>query len=144
MLQDLVWLLRSLHDRVAALEERVPTWASGNLPHADVAARLDRAAAAIAAINGNEEASPADPGERDPPLAGVRQTIKKRPPPGNAPPMVQGGALRAAIAGILEAEPEATGPRVIEALRATHTGKLPSPRTVRWHLAALRGNGNAE
>jgi hypothetical protein len=50
--------------------------------------------------------------------------------------------LRAEIAAVLETEPEATGPRVIEALRATHVGKLPSLLTVRWHLQALRGNGN--
>jgi len=42
MLEALTWLLRSLHERVSALEERYATYASGYLPHADIAARLGR------------------------------------------------------------------------------------------------------
>jgi hypothetical protein len=135
-LQDLIWLLRSLHERVSAIEERVPTWASGNLPRADIAARLGRLDRAAAAINGNGLSSPADPGERE----------ARRDAPGlaasNAQPMAPGGTLRAAIAGILKTAPEATAPLVLERLRSTHAGRLPSARTIRWHLAALRGNGN--
>ena len=61
----------------------------------------------------------------------------------NAQRIAHGEALRVAIADIIQSDPGATGPRVIEALRASHAGKLPSLRTVRWHLAAIRGNGNA-
>jgi hypothetical protein len=122
VLEALAWLLRSLHERVAALEERQPTWASCNLPLADVAARLERLERAAAAINGNVPPSPAGP-------------------PGPAPDaqrMAHGGALRTAIANVIETEPAATGPRVIEALRATHVGKLPSLRTCDgiWQLCA--------
>jgi hypothetical protein len=63
--------------------------------------------------------------------------------PINAQRVAHGKALRAAISDIVQADPGATGPRVIEALRASHAGKLPSLRTVRWHLAAIRGNGNS-
>ena len=35
VLEALTWLLRCLHERVIALEERYPTYASGYLPHAD-------------------------------------------------------------------------------------------------------------
>jgi hypothetical protein len=139
-LQDLIWLLRSLHERVSAIEERQPTWASGNLALADVAARLERLERAAAASNGNAPAIAADPGE-----TWGRHDLARDPPglpPGGAQPMAQCGALRTAIAGIVEREPHATAPRVIEALRASYAGKLPSVRTARWHLQALRGNGN--
>jgi hypothetical protein len=62
--------------------------------------------------------------------------------PANAQPMAHGGMLRAEIAAVLETEPEATGPRVIEALRASYAGTPPKLRIVRCHLQALRGNGN--
>jgi len=62
MLQDLTWFLRSLHERVEALEARWPTWASGYLPHADIAASLARLDRAVAAIKGNAPAIATDPG----------------------------------------------------------------------------------
>jgi hypothetical protein len=65
VLGALAWLLRSLNERVDALEARQPTWASGYLAHADIAARLDRLDRAAAAINGNAPSSPAGPGERE-------------------------------------------------------------------------------
>ena len=138
VLEAVTWLLRSLHERVSALEERYPTYASGYLPLADIAARLDQLdRAAIAAING--KAHGPNPGEpeapRDPP-----QTAKP-PAAGNAQPVAHGRALRAAIANVLETEPGATAPQVLERLRSAHAaGTLPSVRTVRWHLAHLRGN----
>jgi hypothetical protein len=61
----------------------------------------------------------------------------------NAQRIAHGEAHRAAIANVLQTDTGATGPRVIEALRVSHAGKLPSLRTVRWHLAAIRGNGKA-
>jgi hypothetical protein len=62
MLQDLTWFLRSLHERVEALEARWPTWASGYLPHADIAASLGRLDRAVAAIKGKARAIATDPG----------------------------------------------------------------------------------
>jgi hypothetical protein len=132
VLEALAWLLRTLHERVDALEERVPTWASGNRPLADIAMWLGRLDRAAAAMRGNVPASPADAGGRDPPGSA----------PISAQPMARGRALRTAIAAIVQPDPGATAPRVIEALRASYAGTPPSLRTVRWHLAALRGNGN--
>ena len=132
MLEAVTWLLRSLHERVSALEERYPTYASGYLPHAAIAARLDQLdRAAIAAISGNAHGP--NPGEPDAP--------RDPPAASNVQPMAHGRALREAIAAVLEAEPGATAPRVLERLRSAHAaGTLPSVRTVRWHLAHLRGN----
>jgi hypothetical protein len=131
MLQDLLWLLRSLHERVSAIEERLPTWLSGCLP--DIAARLGRLDRVGAAIGGSVLPSPTDPCNLvpDPPQAAD--------PPGLA---VQPVALRAAIADILQQAPGATGPDVLARLRETRGEKLPALRTVRWHLQALRGNGS--
>jgi hypothetical protein len=72
----------------------------------------------------------------------------RRDPPAlaasNAQRVAHGDELRAAIAAILEDEPGATGPVVLERLRQKYSGKLPSVRTARWHLQALRGKGNTE
>jgi DNA-binding transcriptional ArsR family regulator len=57
-----------------------------------------------------------------------------------------GARLRAAIGSILAAHPgsgEMTAKDVLRALERGALRPLPALRTVRWHLQALRGNGNA-
>jgi hypothetical protein len=145
VLEALAWLMRNLLDRVAELEGRLPTPASAYLPHADIAARLGRLDRAAAAIDGNAPAIATDPSElvrRMEVLEALHAASAWRDPtaPALGDAQLHGAALRASIAAILEAAPAATAPRVLERLRSTHAaGRLPSVRTVRWHLAHLRG-----
>ena len=170
MLQELTRLVRVLAGRVRAIEQRSPGWdlwpaellerlerlertaapIHGDTAPADPVPELARRiealeAAAIAAGNasdaGNESGNLADIARRLEALEARRDPVSLRP--STAQRIAHGEALRAAIANVLQSDPGVTGPRVIEALRISHAGKLPSLRTVRWHLAAIRGNGNA-
>ena len=65
----------------------------------------------------------------------ARHPLRER----NAARQADGQRLREAIACILESDPTATATRVLGTLEAAEPGsKLPSARTVRWHLQALR------
>lgn len=141
-------------DRLALLEHRAGQSIQGSTAPTDAVPELLRRiealeVAAIAAANssdaGNEQRQTSgnwtDITQRLEALEARRDPVSLRP--SNAQRIAHGEALRVAIADIMQSDPGATGPRVIEALRASHAGKLPSLRTVRWHLAAIRGNGNS-
>ncbi len=58
----------------------------------------------------------------------------------------EGQRLRESIADILthnRGSGELTAKHVLRTLEEADIDRLPSLRTVRWHMAALRGNGNA-
>jgi hypothetical protein len=110
-----------LAQRVAALEARPPVTAPQppRPPHWQ---------------GGPEPATPVAPCDSDTPTDVTAATV------------TPGAPLRQAIAAVLATRPSATGKDCLTALAAAGYRPLPSVRTVRWHLAALRGNerGNAE
>lgn len=64
----------------------------------------------------------------------------------NASRQADGARLRQAIADILArhaGRPPMSAKRVLRSLEQAGISPLPSDRTVRWHMRALRGNGNA-
>ena len=154
MLQELTRLVHDLAERVRALEQRSPSrdpWPT------DIIERLVQLEAAAIAVGnapivvGNASDAVKEQRHVSGNLADITQRLEvleaRHEPAGlhstDAQRIAAGAALRAAIAGVLQSDPAATGPRVIEALRTSHAGKLPSLRTVRWHLQALRGNGKS-
>jgi hypothetical protein len=162
--------LAALVLRIEALEQSVITpdqapalglKRSPDAQGAELLARLEALEEAIAAgipsEAGDKQRQPDDSqGERvevlerqlSEALARVEAREARSDPPAlaasNAQRVAHGDGLRAAIAEVLQSDPGASGPVVLERLRATHAGKLPSVRTVRWHLQALRGKGNTE
>jgi hypothetical protein len=161
-LAELGALQRILFQRAAALEARLP--AAEPMPAADVVSRLERLERQglqtepqqIAATGGtartDQQGTLAELVRR---IEALETAVAEHQGNGEAVSKVvgsrevqpryqgEGGPLRAEIALILEGEPGADGPAVLRALEASQPSrKLPSPRTVRWHLAALRGNGN--
>jgi hypothetical protein len=156
-LADLAVLIRILFRRLMAIEYR--TGASEPFSFADVEVRLDRVTH-HRGIYGKSSSPPPDASpefvrrleglERQSreALGRLERLEARRNPaslaPCNAARVAHANALRKAISDIIEDEPEATGPAVLERLRQTHAGKLPGERTVRYHLNALRGNGNAQ
>ena len=138
MLQELVRIVRMLAEHVVALEQRSPTWDA--LPP-DVVTQLERLEQRLAATQADERTALTEL------LARIEALEARVRPAGlaacNALRKARGQSLREAIADILWQAPCSTGPDVLARLRETHLQLLPSLRTVRWHLRALRGNGNA-
>lgn len=73
---------------------------------------------------------------------GRREPLSRR----NAARQADSERLRAAIREALDAAPAGehiTAKHVLRSLEQGGISPLPSDRTVRWHLSAIRGNGNA-
>lgn len=69
------------------------------------------------------------------------EPLKRR----NAARVAAGQQLRDRIAAILATHPgpgQMSAKHVLNALAAAARAPLPSLRTVRWHMAQIRGNGN--
>jgi hypothetical protein len=159
LLTDLVAAIRSLHERVDSLESRC---GRGYIPLGQISNRLDRLErAASLQIPDQHERAPetpdtgADLAELMRRLESLERRVSMQSSLSTAAAgfessgsprrcrQADGGPLRGEIARILESAPGADGPTVLRALEASQPGrKLPSPRTVRWHLSVLRGSGN--
>jgi hypothetical protein len=138
ILLELARIVREIAVHVMALEARSPSWDSLS---PDVVRQLDALERRIAATHAGDRGPFAEL------LSRVEALEARTRPSGldasNAQRKARGQSLREAIADILKTAPEATAPLVLECLRSTHAGRPPSARTIRWHRAALRGNGNS-
>ena len=136
---ELVKIVTAVAQRVIALERYAPSFDA--LPP-DVVTRLEALERSVVATQAGEASLLAEL------LARIEALEARLLPAGltacNAQRRARGQSLREAIADILRQAPGATGPDVLARLRETHPQLLPSLRTVRWHLRALRGNGNTQ
>jgi hypothetical protein len=140
ILQELTRLVRDLVGRIRSLEQRSP---SRDPWPADILERLER----LERMAGRPIPRDTAPTALVPEFVRRNMALEAGHPlqERNAARRANAQRLREAIARILEAESTATATRVLQALGAPADpgGKLPSLRTIRWHLQALRGNGNS-
>lgn len=130
-LRSMTKLIRLLSERVRLLEQRSP--GRDRFPAAEFLAQMGSIEQCIEALETRPQRQEA-PRQLEP----LRQH--------NASRRAEADCLKAEIAKLLDGHPRAdelTARQIREALKCAEYTPLPAERTVRLHLARIRGNGNA-